>query len=92
MIGELVAFEDRGWIGTYGDVVASSLTRETPVEDLQVIANLIGHREGFTEFGLYSSEEAVRAAFSDSYRQASPEAWECVLGSWKGGLFTPTTH
>jgi len=76
--------------GVYADIVAPSLSPST--DELGIIANIIGSREGLKRFSLYCSEDAVKANFSASYWEANPEAVTCILGEWSGGVFTPATR
>ena len=75
--------------GNYGDIVVPSLSSSTPREELATVANAISAREGLDRLSLYCSQDAVRANFSQSFLEANPGAYDCVLGSWEGGVFTP---
>jgi hypothetical protein len=79
-------------VGNYGDIVAPSLSLSTPREELATVANAIGVREGLDELSLYCSQDAVRANFSQSFLEANPRAYDCVLGSWEDGVFTLTSR
>ena len=79
-------------VGNYGDIVVPSLSLSAPREELATVANAIGVREGLDELSLYCSQDAVRANFSQSFLEANPCAYDCVLGSWEDGVFTPTSR
>jgi hypothetical protein len=76
--------------GIYGDVVVPSLSSSVSLAELAALADAIAASEGFTQLSLYCSEEAVRANFSRSFLEENPNAYDCVLGSWEDGVFTPT--
>ena len=77
-------------VGNYGDIVVPSLSLSAPREELATVANAIGVREGLDALSLYCSQDAVRANFSQSFLEANPRAYDCVLGSWEDGVFTLT--
>ena len=74
----------------YGDVLAPTLSRETPAGRRADILKEVAKIEGLGDASLYCSREAFRANFSSSYAEEHPDALKtCLLGSMRGQRFTP---
>jgi len=76
--------------GKYGDILITSFSRKTSLDELKSAAKEIARSEGFDEISLYSTKEAFKANFSSSYSESHPNALKNgYLGSYKDGVFTP---
>ena len=74
----------------YGDVLVSTLQRDTPAGRRADVIKEIARREGLGEASLYCSRDAFRAAFSSSFAEEHPDALQtCYLGKLNGAQFTP---
>ena len=74
----------------YGDVLVSSLSRDTTASHRFDVTKEIARREELGEATLYCSRDAFQANFSSSFAQEHPDALRtCLLGSLKGAQFTP---
>lgn len=76
---------------TRGDVLVPSLSRETPASVRESVLRRIMKREGFDEAALFCSEDAMRAAYAETYQGESPGALQtCGLGQvGSDGRFNP---
>jgi hypothetical protein len=68
----------------HGSVLIPSLSRETPVERREVVAQGILKAEDFLTVDLYSTENAFRAGYSQSFDKGCPDEYK--KGYW--GSFT----
>jgi hypothetical protein len=74
--------------GRYGDILVSSLSRETPAARREFIAHQIAKVENLASLNLYSTEEAYEANMSESMLKAHPDALrKGFLGTLRGGEF-----
>jgi hypothetical protein len=75
--------------GRFGDVLAPSVSRATPVADRETIARRIAAKEKFTNLSLYSIEDAYKANLSSTFASKHPNAMrEGFLGMLEDGKFT----
>lgn len=62
--------------GTFGEILLTSYSKETPKEERESTLRSIMKTEGFVSCVLYSTEEAYKANSSESFSKAHPHAIE----------------
>ena len=76
--------------GRFADIVIPSYSRNTPRHIREDTARKIAQLGGFVKVFYYSSEESIKANFSESYRRSNPRALrDGYLGTYYKGTFTP---
>jgi len=76
--GSRAVWESSGY--AYGDVLVESMSRATPVQVREKTLRKISKKEGFSSASLYCSREAMKAAFSNPFRDAQQDVSNCSLG------------
>ena len=89
---EVIDKMKRGDCVMHGDVLVASYTPTTPVADRERTAKSIAAKEGLDDLFLYSTRDAYKAAYSDSFKKEHPAASAGYLGRWRDGKFTPNTE
>ncbi len=74
--------------GVHLDVLAGSLSRNTPVSERAAVARRIAAIEGADVLLLYGTQTAYSAMYSASIAEEYPEAMAGFLGEVKNGRFT----
>lgn len=73
-----------------GEVLIKSFSRNTPTLERETILREIAKRKGFGRVELYSTLEAQKANYSDSFSKKHPDALKTgYLGSLNKGKFIP---
>ncbi|GEM_PF-3229053 len=73
----------------HGEVLVPSYSQAMPAADRQRVAKSIAEQEGFDVVLLFSTRDAQKAAYSESFSNAHPDASAGYLGEWGDGKFTP---
>ena len=80
--------------GVHADILVSELTYEMPTEILEKAAFAIQKNEKLKTLALFTSIDAKKAAYSDSYAEKNPHARKGHLGgiSFDTGKFSKADH
>lgn len=69
------------------DIIISDYSRKTNPNTLKDTCDKIAKKEGFYQIYLYSTQEAQKAIYSESYSKEHPNAIQGFLGSWENGNY-----